>query len=300
MDLNLLRVFTVIYTEGNLTLAAQKLNLTQPTLSHALSRLRRHFNDELFVRKGRGLIPTARADELFEKSREGISRLELAWYLNEEFEPSESNRTFRLALTDLGEMDFLPNIIAELQRLAPAARLEVVPLDITTIELDLKRGQLDAAITSTGLEGLFESALLKSERYAVVGGSAEYGSLLQDVESLLSGISRLPLVLVRPQIGHQAPVTAIERAGFRLNHALTVQTFSAVPRILSVTSMCSIVPETIAQGWVDRWGLALCPLPDLIPTANVRLYWPAELVSAGVTLDAGRLWLIELIRSAVK
>lgn len=299
MDLNLLRVFCVIYREGNLTQAAQALNLTQPTLSHALGRLRRHFGDDLFVRKGRGLVPTVRSDELYALCGNEIGNLERVWQIDEAFSPSESTRTFRIALTDLGEMDFLPRIIAKFRLLAPHASLEVIPLDITTITFELQRGQVDAAITSTLLEGTFASALLKNERYVVVRKAEDPVVVLPESAIQLSEISDHPLVLVRPQMGHHAPITAIERHGVAVNVALTVQTFAAVPRILRSTPLNSIVPETIAQGWVERWGLSYASLPPEIPALNVRLYWPSHRSDSEFNLDEGRAWFVDLIRAVV-
>jgi len=112
VDLNLLTVFDAIMTEGQLSRAADQLGMTQSAASAALSRLRLTFDDELFIRTRQGMVPTARAEELIQPVREGLSSIREALNTSETFMPETSNRTFKLVLGDYGEILLLPTLIA--------------------------------------------------------------------------------------------------------------------------------------------------------------------------------------------
>ena len=125
IDLNLLSVLHTLLAEGSVTRAARRLGVGQPAASHALTRLRKLFADPLFVRAGRQLVPTPRAEAL----REPLARLlaETARLVAHEagFDPARTTRSFVLVCPDL-LAPMLPRLVAHLGAKAPKARLEVV------------------------------------------------------------------------------------------------------------------------------------------------------------------------------
>src|SRR4051812_21216528 len=123
VDLNLLRVFDAIYRARNLTAAGRALALSQPAMSHALSRLRALFDDPLFVRLPRGLEPTPVADDLAPSVVEGL-RILRATLAPRAFDPANSSRTFRLAIGDIAEWVHLPLVLRAVRREAPLVRLK--------------------------------------------------------------------------------------------------------------------------------------------------------------------------------
>src|SRR4051812_8816197 len=110
IDLNLLVVFEAIYREGNLTRAAKKLHLTQPALSHALSRLRKMFGDPLFARTGRAMVPTPFARNLVGPVREALSTLERGLFPNQAFAPETARRRFIVGMREVLEAFVLPEL----------------------------------------------------------------------------------------------------------------------------------------------------------------------------------------------
>ena len=110
MDLNLIRTFLYIYDTGSLTLTARALFVTQPSVSHALGRLRRELNDDLFIRTSGRMEPTPVARGLCPAFRESVARIDRAVEAVVAFDPATSEHRFRSALSDLGELQVVPRL----------------------------------------------------------------------------------------------------------------------------------------------------------------------------------------------
>ncbi|UUT34855.1 LysR family transcriptional regulator [Microbacterium elymi] len=147
MDLNLVRVFVAIYETRSLTTAAGRLFVTQPAVSQALGRLRRELDDPLFERNGRQMEPTALAAGLFPGFREAIAGIDRTLDAVHGFEPAQSQKLFRIALSELGEIGWMPAILAAVRAQAPGMRIEAVPMDAAALPDWLARGVVDLAVT---------------------------------------------------------------------------------------------------------------------------------------------------------
>lgn len=146
LDLNLLRVFQAIVEERSLTKAGERLALSQPAVSYSLGRLRTLFDDPLFVRTRSGMQPTPVALELAGIVGKALDMVRVALRYAERFDPATSTRTFRLSLSDAGEMAYLPAICQALRERAPRVTLSVQPLPVEEIEEALRASRLDFAI----------------------------------------------------------------------------------------------------------------------------------------------------------
>src|SRR5690348_4700058 len=146
LDLNLLRVFDAVLREKSVTAAAAGLELTQPAVSNALSRLRGVFGDPLFVRTPTGMDATPFARELAEPVRQALALLESALAHGPGFDPASATRAFRFYMSDLGQIEFLPPLIERVQQRAPGVRLEAVALEVEDIAAALAAGSLDLAV----------------------------------------------------------------------------------------------------------------------------------------------------------
>src|SRR5690554_5122960 len=119
LDADWIWVFVEVYKTRNVSRAAEKLGLTQGTASTALARLRTYYDDPLFVRTARGMMPTPRAEALYPILREVHDKLQVARTGEPAFDPKSARRTFRVCMTDLGEIALLPRLINYLARHAP-------------------------------------------------------------------------------------------------------------------------------------------------------------------------------------
>ena len=145
LDLNLLHVFDTIYREGSLTRAARALHLTQPAVSHSLSRLRDHFDDPLFTRQGNQMVPTPLARRFLESMRPGLTQIQGAVNQFHAFDPATQRKTYSLGLRDILESTFLPRLMARLDAY-PELEIGSQRLARRDMETQLAAGKLEFAV----------------------------------------------------------------------------------------------------------------------------------------------------------
>lgn len=145
-DLNLLPVLVRIHDSGSVSGAATQLGLSQSAVSAALAKLRLKYGDPLFHRVGHGMQPTARMRALIEPVREALSRLDGTLTAEQEFNPRTTEHTFAFAMSDLGEMVFMPKIVRRIRQLAPRASVRSVAATAAQIERGLESGEIDLAV----------------------------------------------------------------------------------------------------------------------------------------------------------
>ena len=146
IDLNLLVIFQQLLTERRVSAVAVKLGLTQPTVSNALNRLRQQLGDELFLRTSKGMEPTAYAMQLAEPIAYALASIEATLNERTRFDPSQSRRKFIIAMTDIGEIYFLPRLMKTLDELAPEITISTIRTTGANLAEDLERGAIDLAI----------------------------------------------------------------------------------------------------------------------------------------------------------
>ena len=146
LDLNLLPVLVSIYEQGSVTAAAQHLGMSQSAVSTALSKLRGKYGDPLFQRVGHGMQATARMRGLIEPLREALSRVDGTLESEAGFNPRTTQHTFTFAMTDLGEMVFMPKIQRRIRQLAPHASVRSVAASAPQIARGLETGEIDLAV----------------------------------------------------------------------------------------------------------------------------------------------------------
>ena len=146
LDLNLLRVLAAIHRTGSVTAAGKALSLSQPATSNALSRLRDYFQDDLFVRSPGGLQATRLCERLAPEVQAQLQMLETAVTVRDQFDPAHSDMRWRLSLSDLGEMMFLPPLAAALRQQAPQSHLTNVSVAAEDVPAALESREIDFAI----------------------------------------------------------------------------------------------------------------------------------------------------------
>ena len=146
LDLNLLVVLAAIVEEGGVGRAAEKLNLTQPAVSHALSRLREALGDQLFERQGRSLVPTVFTKRLIEPLRRALGDLATLVDKGGGFDPARDAATFTVAMRDAFEVLILPPMMRRLAKLAPKVDLRSAQVRRRNVESGLADGTLDACV----------------------------------------------------------------------------------------------------------------------------------------------------------
>ena len=167
LDLNLLKVFDMVMSEGSLTRAAEQLALTQPAVSNAMRRLREALGDELLVRKGRTLEPTPRAQALWPAVRSCLQLLQ-ASLAPPDFDPANATTTFILTMADATAAEMMPGLLAIITAQAPSVSLRVVPLTTRDPRQLLEDGRADLAV------GHFPAVLADLTARAQAGDTAGF------------------------------------------------------------------------------------------------------------------------------
>src|ERR1700730_18347155 len=152
IDLNLLVVFDAIMRDRSVTRAGQRLGLSQPAMSHALTRLRHMLKDELFVRSPNGMIPTPKAEELATPIRIALDGLQQSLE-PVQFEPSKATATFRIAIDNYAAIVLVAPIAAHIARIAPGVALDFRPSGTLNVLDQLDRSELQLAIGPPGVQG---------------------------------------------------------------------------------------------------------------------------------------------------
>lgn len=169
LDLNLLVALHALLTEKSVSLAADRLCLSQSATSSALARLREYFGDELLLSKGRYMVLTARAEELIEPVRAVLEQIRSTIAIAPPFDPATSDRQFRVMASDYTTQVLLADAFRHFAKEAPHMRFEVQPMNINPAE-SVERGMVDLLITiDFALSGEHPSQFLFEDDYVVVG-----------------------------------------------------------------------------------------------------------------------------------
>ena len=281
-DLNLLHVFQAVHRAGNVSRAAEALGLSQPAVSHALTRLRLALHDPLFVRIAGGVAPTPKAEQFARQVESALRLLDVAIHEADQFDPARSQRRFVVHMSDIGADEFLPLLMADISAQAPGVRLEAVQLAPEAIAAALDEGRLDLAFGYLpGLAGT-EQATLLTERYVVL---LRRGHPLARRLRDRAALEQLDFIVVR---SHTEPAKALQLLGLESRIRLALPHFMVVPAILAATELAVVMPLRPALRFAQRHDLQVVE-PDLgLPPFPVAVHWTWR-----QTHDAGHKWLRE-------
>lgn len=296
-DLNLVRTFVLLYETRSVTAAGDLQGVTQPTVSYSLGKLRRHLNDELFVRGPGGLIATSEAERLYPPLRAALAEVTETVGAAAEFDPTRPTR-FTLGLSDLGEVTVLPLVLAELAAQAPDAGLRVQAFDLETAADQLTRGEMDAVVASPLLDSpRLRRTPLFIEGY--VGMAAADHPRLQGPAPSHADMEQERHIVVDGATGHPGPREALveHHITHHITHRIAVRVtrFATLPYVVQATELVAILPERVAHVLARTHAVRTFTLP-----------WPIEPVEvAAYTRDIpGRSgpqqWFSEVIRTATQ
>ncbi|HIV70179.1 MAG TPA: LysR family transcriptional regulator [Candidatus Aquabacterium excrementipullorum] len=283
LDLNLLLTLDVLLKELNVTRAAERLHLSQPSVSAQLARLRDHFADPLLLPGPRGMRPTARALALRAPLSEALASLADAVAPAQGFDAAKATHTWRIAAADYGEMAILAPLILRLREVAPHTRLAVIPLDTKRLARQAESGEIDVALHTShdAPPGLRQRTLLE-ERYVLVGRS-DHPRLRR--RPSLAQFCALSHVIVSPGGGGFQGATdlALQALGLRRQVVLSVPHFLFALDTVRRTDLVAMLPSRLVQ---QAEGLRVVEPP--LPVAGYEM---AMLWHEAVHRDPVQAWL---------
>lgn len=288
LDVDLMRVFDAVMTDGNLTKAARRLGIAQPTVSNGLARLRLIFADELFQRTGHGVVPTARARQLAQPIRTAIAALSSATKSTDKFDPSAVNRTFIVELRPDLERLVATTLIQRVAAIAPAARVEI---HSGRGERQLRFGEPELAVDTEmpvhedqRCELLLEDvlAVLARKDHPRIGeklSAADYCELSH-------------VVLASPNPTDRSPVTlALAQSSLRQKIPFAVSDTAAILDLVKSTDLVATIGRRLACRFASRHDLTVYAMPLPLPALRYYQVWHRHFDD-----DAEHAWLRGLIK----
>lgn len=284
LDLNLLLVFDAVYGERSISRAAEKLHLSQPTVSNALARLRVRLDDPLFERSAHGMAPTPRAKKLADPIRQALNVLEQGLRDDDVFDFANSTREFVIAVEDYGEAVIVPRFVKGLAQVAPGISIHIRPETSAQLKAELREGSVDLALDYFALgDPAYRSKVVLTETLKSLSR--------RDHPTLQERLS-LDLYLALPHVVLSAPANAqpmIDRAlskrGLQRHVAVSVPHFISMPLMVQATDMICTLPARMAYLYADNFRLRLHAVPLRMPQFPVYLVWHKS-----IEADAGHQW----------
>lgn len=294
LDMNLLRVLCAVYRLGSVTEAGRQLALSQPATSNALARLRVFFDDELFVRSPRGLHPTRKAQRIVPAVIAQLHTLESTVMSTEGFEPASSSVRWRLSLSDLGEMMFLPPLAQALRSESPhsqVSNVSVAALQVSAAldahDIDLAIGILGPSHSSIASERLFQEHFVAITASDWRPGSGRVGTSLSAKQ-----LATASLTVASPAATFHGSVDLM-LTKLKLNDRIVLRArhYGALPELVTRTDLMAIVPLMYANSLAPRYDVRIWELPDHGPRYDVRMVWHQT-----ATHDLAHAWLRSVVR----
>lgn len=291
VDLNLLTIFDAIMGEKQMTRAAKRLHMTQPAASHALTRLRHTFNDELFIRTRKGMKPTPRAEELAGPVREVLSLIQETLDPEPTFDPTTSSREFRIAFFfgRFGEFSLLPTLLHKVNERETLINIKSYGDERGDVISLLKDGELDfsfdfqlpeePALDSSPC-GNLEMVVVARKNHPRLSESVspqDYFAERHIVASVSEGRREIYEELMREQGGERTLMAEVNQV-------------AAIPMLVMHTDGIATVPRVIAEMFLHEHQLEIFPFPLDIPPRPIYLIW-----HQAMNRDKGHQWLKELI-----
>ena len=299
LDLNLLRVFDAVMTEGSMTRAAELLSMTQPAASHAMKRLNAWLGEPLFQRSASGMTPGARAVALWPQVRAALQELERALAPGD-FDPRRDARTFQLTMSDAAAGALAPALVAALEADAALADLRIQPLTtrnpralLLAEDTDMAIGHFPALFSTLSAEG--ERSLLRHLRLHVTEHVCVMRAQhpLAEVELTLERYTAAKHVLVSVSGQAHAEVDeALALLGRRRRVVLTVNQYHLAGRVVAQSDLLTVLPHSFVTDSVPG-PMVVRPLPVDVGPLTVDMLWLARRDA-----DPAHRWLREQVQRA--
>lgn len=287
ISLTMLQLLVKVHELGTVSRAAAAVHLSQPAASLALRRLRLSLHDPLFVRSGNAMLPTRRCDEVLQTARTILALVEHDILQAASFEPRLAERSFRVALYDVGELVFLPRLLAHLLAAAPQCSIHAKSIHASNLPEALESGEVELAVGFyPNLERSgFHAQQLFDERFLVLArkGHPAIGRRPLDLQQFVA----LPHVSIEPLGRSYVLIDRLfEGAGIKRRIVLSTPHFMSVPQILAATDLVAMVPSKMAKHFAALGQLQAFEPPVNTPPYPIKQYWHARFHS-----DPGHRWL---------
>ena len=301
LDLNLLRVFNAMVTELSTVRAGERLGLSQPAVSSSLGRLRHILQDDLFVREGNRMGPTARAQASEEPDRAALQQLENALSSAMGFSPATAERNFIIAGSDYVSTFLIPRLARVMRAEAPGTSLQMLDVPAGKVFSVLREGRVDVAV-ERGMDApdwVSQASLYRS----FVVCLARRGHPVLAANRIMPGqrvplevYCEIPQVILSTDGSKRGSLgSEISRRGFRRTIAVTVPHFQAIALAAASSDLLGNAPVAFARHAASLLALDLYLPPFDPPVIEMRMYWHRRLEH-----DPSQMWLRTKVSAAME
>jgi DNA-binding transcriptional LysR family regulator len=272
-DLNLLQVVLAIAEERSVSRAAVRLGWSQPKVSIALNKLRQSFADPLFVRGSHGMEPTPRAAALLAPTRDILARVRNDVLMSAAFAPAITTRCFTFALSDIGEMTFLPKLLPWLQQHAPGATVVSVTLPPEQIAAGLEAGTIDLAIgyfPDLKARNFFQQRLFTHTFVSLINARHH----IQNKRMTMAEFLGTGHAVIRAE-GRSQEIFEQLLANKKIERRVVLSTphFMSIPFIIAATDLLVTVPRAVGESFAAIPHIRLVEPPLDIPSFDLKQHW---------------------------
>lgn len=271
VDLAALRTLRLVYRRGSFTEAARELDVNQSSVSYTIDRLRRAFDDPLFVRQGVRVAATERCQDIVAAADLVLSEIERA-ASPPDFEPAEVSAEVTISATYLSRSVLIPPVMRQVRRLSPGVRLELIT-GFTDARDHLLSGRADIALTPVRIEesGVYGQRLLRSPYVCVMDGS----NPLSEGPITPEDFARARHLTINYGAGWR-PIYLqnMDRAGEAIDVVASTPDPADLPHLIPGTDLVCALPDLIARHFETRLHITACPVPAV---TDIYMYWPARL-----------------------
>ena len=288
IDLRLVSLVTELNRTRSVSAAAQKLSLSQSTVSMALARLRKHYDDPLFVRTSIGMEPTPRGAELIEVMKSAEFYMHQALEHRSEFDPLKSDHVFQLCSTDIAQLTLLPSLLKRLRRTGPSMSVTLLNIsDRTHAQLESGEAELAVGFIPPKGAGFCGQRLFKDRFVCALRADHPRVDNVLTVEQF----ERVSHVAVTTSgTGHSIVEETMEAHHIRREVGLRVHSFIGLGPILANTDLIAILPEQLGTFFAQPGKIKMVELPFEIPPYYIYQLWHERLRH-----DAANRWFRKVI-----
>ena len=292
-DLNLLPIFVALMEERSVTRAAERMGMTQPALSNALSRLRLMLQDQLFVRERYGIQPTPIALELSPLIAEALAQLDDAVLGQQAFDPAQAERLFTIAPNGYVEFVLVPAVVARLEKVAPGIKLRLTPYGNDLVETGVVSGTTALVLgrivdppDNLVVQHLMDEGLACAVRADHPGvGDA----MTREQFEAMKHVNIVPPGRMRAGL-----FQALAQQQLKRDVAISVTNFFAVAEMVAVTDYCATLPSLICRRLMHDPRLKILPAPIDLGSFPVEMAWHVR-----YRHDPAHRWLRALIGEVI-
>ncbi len=294
LDLNLLVALDALLTEKSVSLAADRLCLSQSATSSALGRLRDYFGDELLVVKGRHMILTARAEELIEPVRAVLEQIRSTIAIAPAFDPATADRQVRIMASDYTTQVLLAEALAQLEQDAPNMRFEIQPMNTNPIEA-IERGYIDLLMTiDFAVSADHPSHVLFEDDYVVVGDAQNPALQGEMTRERYFELGHVTARFGRAQMpAFDEWFTRRQKQQRRIE--VVAPSFLSLPGLVLGTNRIVTMHRRLAQQVVQTFPLVMRELPFAIPPIREVVQW--HLTNSN---DKALRWVVERLEAVAQ